>query len=49
MNIHNYMINGKKLSKSLESDKLSIQEAASYCIKFTSLLSVNNANICIIL
>jgi len=36
MSIQNYMTNEKKLSKSLELDKLSIQEAASYCIVYRS-------------
>lgn len=34
-NIQNDTIKKRKLSKSLELDKLSIQEAASYCIEFT--------------
>lgn len=35
----------KNLSKYLELGGLSVQENASYCIKFTGLLFVNNCNI----
>lgn len=40
MNIHNYMIDDEKLDEFLVLDKLAIQEAAKYDIKFTRLLFV---------
>lgn len=38
MNIHNYMIDDKKLSEFPVFDELSIQEAANSDIKFTGLV-----------